>query len=245
MEFNATIDLIIRDLNEACQIIDDLKSYPGVPELQVELAKSKCKSAGEVIALLKTIKHQASPVKEEKIQVQPAIKYEEPVKAVTVEPPVESKPFPAPEKKVPQKQQKARQITEQQDIKKEKKPAIETSEPSVTGSAIFADTFTNMPESLNEKLGGIKASDDVRDIIKTIPIKSLKEAIGLNDRFLFLREIFNGDSEAYDQAIKRLEETESAEDAKAVIISYTGTSEENEATTQLMELVKRKLGINE
>ncbi|MBI5008973.1 MAG: hypothetical protein HZB98_04865, partial [Bacteroidia bacterium] len=58
MEFNATIDLIIKDLNDACRIIDDLKSYPGVPEIQVELAKAKCKSAGDVIALLKSIKQQ-------------------------------------------------------------------------------------------------------------------------------------------------------------------------------------------
>ena len=55
MDFNATIDIIIKDLNEAREIIDDLKKYPGVPELQVELAKSKCKSASEVIALLKNI----------------------------------------------------------------------------------------------------------------------------------------------------------------------------------------------
>ena len=61
MDFNATIDLIIRDLEEAREIIDDLKKYPGVPVLQVELAKSKCKAAGEVIALLKTIKESESP----------------------------------------------------------------------------------------------------------------------------------------------------------------------------------------
>ena len=55
MDFNATIDLIIKDLDEARIIIDDLKRYPGVPSIQVELAKSKCKSAGEVIGSLKNI----------------------------------------------------------------------------------------------------------------------------------------------------------------------------------------------
>ncbi len=49
MDFNATIDLIIKDLDEAREIIDDLKRYPGVPAFQVEFAKSKCKSASEVI----------------------------------------------------------------------------------------------------------------------------------------------------------------------------------------------------
>jgi hypothetical protein len=42
MDFKATVDLIIKDLDEAREIIDDLKNYPGVPHLQVELAKSKC-----------------------------------------------------------------------------------------------------------------------------------------------------------------------------------------------------------
>ena len=68
MDFNATIDLIIKDLDEAREIIDDLKKYPGVPALQVELAKSKCKSAGEVIALLKSLRDNVPIVKEEPIQ---------------------------------------------------------------------------------------------------------------------------------------------------------------------------------
>ncbi len=55
MDLNATIDIIIKDLNEVRDIIDDLKKYPGVPALQIELAKSKCKSAAEVIALLKDL----------------------------------------------------------------------------------------------------------------------------------------------------------------------------------------------
>ena len=55
MDFNTTIDLIIKDLKEASEIIDDLKKYPGVPALQVELAKSKCRSAADVIALLKSL----------------------------------------------------------------------------------------------------------------------------------------------------------------------------------------------
>ena len=56
MDFNKTIDIIIKDLREAREIIDDLKNYPGVPQLQIELIKSKCKSAEEIIALLKNMK---------------------------------------------------------------------------------------------------------------------------------------------------------------------------------------------
>ena len=70
MDFNATIDLIIKDLREASDIIDDLKKYPGVPHLQVELAKSKCRSAGEVIALLKTLKENPSFIEKEPVSAE-------------------------------------------------------------------------------------------------------------------------------------------------------------------------------
>ncbi len=232
MEFNATIDLIIKDLNDACQIIDDLKNYPGVPELQVELAKAKCKSAGDVIALLKRIKQQPFAPKAEKgaepvtNEVPGAVtKYPEPVIPSV-------KPDPVDLKKQPVKQVKT------------KKPA-EEHEVLQTGSAIIADTFLNKQASINEQLGTLKSEEDVTEIIKSKPIQSLKAAIGLNDRFLFIREIFNGDKVTYDQAISRLEYTESIPDAKAIITGYKGNSEENEAVHQLLDLVKRKLTKNE
>jgi hypothetical protein len=39
MDFNATIDLIIKDPNQALENIDDLKEYHGDQVLQVEFIK--------------------------------------------------------------------------------------------------------------------------------------------------------------------------------------------------------------
>ena len=73
MDFNSTIDLIIKDLDEAREIIDDFKNYPDVPFLQIELAKSKCKSASEVISLLKKLQIPSkTAVKKESIPVKQA-----------------------------------------------------------------------------------------------------------------------------------------------------------------------------
>lgn len=215
MEFNATIDLIIKDLNDACQIIDDLKNYPGVPELQVELAKAKCKSAGDVISLLKSIKQQ----------------------------PVEQKI--AEEKKQVAKPVRTKPAQEAQENETERITISEENEKNPHSSSIIADKFKGKSSSINEQLGTFKEEDDVTEIMKLQPIESLRKAIGLNDRFLFIREIFNGDKNAYDQAIAKLEKSSSTDDAKAVIISYTGSSKENEAVKQLMDLVKRKLIPNE
>ena len=245
MDFNATIDLIIKDLNEASRIIDDLKNYPGVPELQVELAKAKCRSAGEVIALLKTLKHPAADQKT--IQIPERVVKEVPqAEKRAPEPEMKFQPVAPPEvKKAPVKPVKARQEEEEREKKTEIKSAPEKSESVKQGSSIIADRFSNMSARINEQIGTRKSEDDVTEIIKSKHINSLNAAIGINDRFLFIREIFDGNRDAYEQAISRLELIESEADAKAVIISYTGSNTENEAVKQLLDLVRRKLSPNE
>lgn len=238
MDFNATIDIIIKDLNDTRDIIDDLKKYPGVPVLQVELAKSKCKSAGEVIALLKTLK-----------EIQPAVK-EDPVLPIQNQNQEPDKKLPE-EMKTPPKYVSI--FSQPESKKKEPKPQVNTSPPVVQkketektpekeqASTIIADKFSNHSNSFNELLGTAKNEDDISDILSTKPITSLSEAIGVNDKFIFIREIFRGDKDSYSQAISRLNNVESIDDARAIIMSYTGESNENEAVMQLLHLVKRKL----
>ena len=236
MDFNATIDLIIKDLDEARKIIDDLKKYPGVPALQVELAKSKCKSAGEVIALLKSLSDNIPSVMAEPIQ--PQVQLQLPGEKKAPDRPV--KIIPPPEEK--KKETIPVEITPPPVVKKEESKKIRNKVP---GSTIIADKFSHLSSRFNEQLGSLKSDDDLSDILKTKPLTSLSEVIGVNDRFLFIREIFDGNKDAYTQAISRLDSAESVTDARAVIMSYTGDSNENEAVKQLLDLVKRKLSSNE
>ena len=240
MDFNATIDLIIKDLAEASGIIDDLKNYPGVPELQVELAKAKCRSAGEVIALLKTIKH--PPADQKTLRTaESGIKEVSHEDKRVPEPEIIFQQAAPEEKKAAVKPAKTKQDAEDREKKPERKIANEKSESLIQGSTIIADRFNNMSARINEQIGTRNNEDDVTEIIKSKHINSLNAAIGINDRFLFIREIFDGNKDAYDQAIARLELIESETDAKAVILSYTGSNNENEAVKQLLDLVKRKL----
>lgn len=214
---NSTIDIIIKDLNEAREIIDDLKNYPGVPEFQIELAKSKCKSASDVIALIKRINLTAPTTAEpHKPHVEPVTQRAEPY----VEPVIEkAEPYvePVPEKEAPRPA--------------DKKPS---------GFSIIADQFAGMPESFNENLGTRKHGDDVLEILRSKPLSSLDEAIGINDKFLFIREIFNGNTDSYNEAIQKLEKVGNISDAMAVIMGYAGDNSGSEAVTQLVDLIKRK-----
>lgn len=59
------------------------------------------------------------------------------------------------------------------------------------------------PESLNDRLKEIKI--ELSDKLTDAPIKDLKKAIGINDRFLFINELFRGDEAMYERSIKTIQ----------------------------------------
>jgi hypothetical protein len=248
MDFNSTIDLIIKELREASDIIDDLKKYPEVPALQVELAKLKCKNAGEVIALLKTMKN-IPPV-----QAAPALPNPEP--AVKQQPPEEVRPevhkeVPVTEHSAPKTDTPVTTIKEVAPVvpviekKKEKEKEKEKEKKQEETTKSIADKFTKEETSYYHQLAASSTDEEIADLLQSMPISSLTDAIGLNDKFLFIREIFNGNQNDYTQAISRLEKITTLSDANAIIMSYTGENTGSEAISQLLHLVKRKLQADE
>ena len=58
-------------------------------------------------------------------------------------------------------------------------------------------------ESLNDRLKEDKT--ELSQSLTSAPIKDLKKAIGVNDRFLFLNELFRGDEAMYERSIKTIQ----------------------------------------
>jgi hypothetical protein len=56
--------------------------------------------------------------------------------------------------------------------------------------------------SVNDALRQQKT--ELSDTLKDMPIKDLKKAIGINDRFLFIKELFRGDEVMYERSIKTI-----------------------------------------
>jgi hypothetical protein len=225
MDFNKTIDLIIRDLEEAKEIIDDLKEYPGVPAIQVEMAKAKCKNAADIIALLKTIPEKSAD--SQKPEIKPEIKYNNPEPETSIR---EEEILP------PEEQEGKNEIIP---INTDAKEAPRSA-GKITEAGIFADTFGAPADRLNETLGNLRENDEIPDYFKSNPLTNLSEAIGINDRFLFIRELFDGNSESYNEAIRKLDKANSLNDAKTMLGSFTGDKNETEAAKQLFDLIKRK-----
>lgn len=60
----------------------------------------------------------------------------------------------------------------------------------------------NKASSLNEKLK--QPQLELSDTLKDTAIKDLRKAIGVNDRFLFINELFRGDEVMYERSIKTI-----------------------------------------
>lgn len=57
-------------------------------------------------------------------------------------------------------------------------------------------------ESLNDKLK--QAKTELSEVLKESPVKDLRKAIGINDRFLFISDLFRGDESMYERSIKTI-----------------------------------------
>ncbi len=255
MDFNTTIDIIIKDLREIREIIDDLKNYPGVPVLQIELAKTKCRSAEEIISLLKILKpamdslaskgDETNKESEEKII---NIADEEPDEIHIIPERKEDLTTGIPGEKVMEESSSVTESREQQSVWPEEKRQEKTHVIRKTKKGetlVFADKFNGTRQTLLDKFSSTKDNGISEMVIKSQPIRDLKEAIGINDKFLFIREIFGGSRESYEEAIAKMNCAASYSDAMAILLSYSGEGEENEVVKQLLNIVKRKLPADE
>ncbi|GAB2833839.1 hypothetical protein [Ferruginibacter profundus] len=96
--------------------------------------------------------------------------------------------------------------------------------------------------SLNDKLKQSKS--DLGDTLTETPIRDLKKAIGVNDRFLYINELFRGDENMYERSIKTINSFSILPEAEYWIQrelkTKIGWSEDNEIVKQFIQLVKRR-----
>jgi hypothetical protein len=92
---------------------------------------------------------------------------------------------------------------------------------------------------LGETLRGVEK--DTASHVVAAEVVSLKKSIGLNDRFLMIRDMFGGDSRAFDDAIARLDEFTDLDSAIIYIHDTYDWSADSKGAARLVELLERKL----
>jgi len=99
-------------------------------------------------------------------------------------------------------------------------------------------------ESLNDSLKSIAGKRDVGSKMKEVPIKDLRKAIGVNDQYFFINELFRGDQTMYERSIKTINNFNIYGEAelwiKRELKLKLAWPEENEVVQLFDQLIKRR-----
>lgn len=121
-------------------------------------------------------------------------------------------------------------------------------EPSIIESVSSVDEQSKVVvgDVLNAKqnvVGDVISSRkvDVATRITNSRTTELRQSIGINDKFQMIRDIFNGDSNIYDDAIDKLESMTNLNDALIYIYENHNNNPNSEGAKLLADLLERKL----
>ncbi len=79
------------------------------------------------------------------------------------------------------------------------------------------DEISTAPVSLNDKLAANQSGDNLAKKLSMQPIADLKTAIGINQKFLFMNDLFKGEHDDFHKAIDNINNMDSINDAQAYI----------------------------
>ena len=94
--------------------------------------------------------------------------------------------------------------------------------------------------SLNKSLSSNANSNDVSSRFGQKPISDIKAAIGIGDRFLYIRELFNGNNDEFEQTLVHLNSLNSYEEADNYLKGKYNWDYSQETVSNFVGVVKRK-----
>ncbi len=132
------------------------------------------------------------PISEEPVSTEPVSEEPEPDHEPESEPESELQPPPEPQT-APQPQSQSQ------------RKAVNDLLAPYTQKTI-GEHYIEADNSLHQRISGEKEDKSIGARMQQQPIRSIKEVIGVNEKFLFINELFNGDIEVYHEVIAVLNE---------------------------------------
>ena len=132
---------------------------------------------------------------------------------------------------------------------KVQEPVLAAAQPSMPTAprTTHAVADVPVPQRLGDVLGsGVKVVGDVdpQEGVHIAPmnkIDDIRKAIGLNDKFLLLRDLFAGDVALYERTIDRLNSFEDLDECMIYIVENFRWNPDSEGARMLVSLIERKL----
>lgn len=116
--------------------------------------------------------------------------------------------------------------------------ATENGQSPLPAGAVLGEVINHDVQTLADTIAPPR--DVASELRRSEPVTDLRRAIGLNDKFLLIRDLFGGDGEAYERAIDALNNFEDLDDCMIFIAEHYAWNPNSDGAQLLMELLERK-----
>lgn len=244
MEFKNRIGAIVKHVKDLEHIVSQYNSKNEIHVLDVDLLKNKTRELYELILLLEDNKSgiqyenlAGNEVnEEEKVTLNNA--KEEDTTIIYDEPVFEKERETEKEKERERQKEKIIEDLKKQEKNKDNQKVKKNQLKE--GKETLSDKFKESKKYMNEEISKNHPSNDISSRLKSKPLNDINKAIGLNDKFLFINELFGGDSARYKHTIDMLNNAGNFNDAFEYITENFDWDMDNENVQKILELIRRK-----
>lgn len=256
MDSKKAVNKLKEDIQDIYSIVNRFENSNKIHQLDIDLALSKVRNLYELFLKINPQDNYSTDTQQKEIStiIEKEIKEEKVIKPVE-EKPVEKIPVVEEKKEkievkevieTPIEETKEEIVDEEINTDPEfiietpkTKEVVEESEFITENKEIVADKFQSK-KFVHDNIAKNGTKKDVSTKMQTKPIKDINTAIGLNDKFIFIRELFGGDKNQYIETIQVLNNFDTFENAIEFLNENFDWDSEDENFIRLTELVKRK-----
>ncbi len=250
MNFKKTLQILSKDIEEIEKILDEIEISSPASRMEMKLAVSKLKNLRENFALFGDLL--AEPAPSPPPPPEPPAPQEEPVAPPPQAKPVEEKkeeiiPEPLPED-TNEEEETAEPLAEEtkdtapaEEETSQEMPAEAPEKKEGKGKKVrLSDTLHTSHGYRNEQLGREHSGEDLSSRLSKSAVTDLRKIINLNEKFMFIRDLFDGDKQRYEETIRVINEATSRRQAEDFLAGFRW-DKKSEAARRFLELSQRKL----
>ncbi|MCF8302818.1 MAG: hypothetical protein K9I94_06035 [Bacteroidales bacterium] len=169
-----------------------------IPQIELDILKQNVRNLYDK---LRALEEENEHLAEDEPRVQFTSEAEKPGEEKKVTTKVEFEGEPLEEN--PEAQPKEDEQQDTPGTKKERKSSGEEKIKEESKKESIADRYTDEKNTIHDKVSPKDEKSTVASKLEKNPLSDLKAAIGINDKYQFVRELFNGDNKTYNEALNR------------------------------------------
>jgi hypothetical protein len=232
-DYKHTIDILSENIKELDEIVSGFAELERIPVLDLDLVLDKTRNVYEVLLLLKKSVAASNPEITETSKKTKTESLPEDV-LFSKEAQVRKESAGKPDRIEPETScSDASKVSAGPGNKKKEQPE--------DTPKILSDRFKKQATSLNENIFQSKPVYDLSARLQTKPISNIHNAIGLNDKFLFINELFDGEAEKYNETIEILNNATDFNEAYNYLEENFQWDMDCEPVQKILDLIRRKL----